>query len=141
MLAKEKIRYTITLALSVLPGLGWVLFGIWTRNSFRLEDFSRSQEILCMALTVVPVLWWLGLSLLGRTKGLGLSGVLITLAACGWILLLCSQWDSWSRAVAAQTIGPVLRDRLRATALVCAGVSLLPLLKALMELPGKGDRP
>lgn len=126
-LRKSRILNSITAALGVLPLGGWVYFTVLTRNSFRLWEFSGSNQMMCLGLAVLPILWWLVLAAMRGPQGIDLAAILFTLAACGWMLTLGTQWDAWIRAAAAESIGIIQRDRLRVTALVSLAVCLLPL--------------
>lgn len=131
---KKRIRQgfaCLTYLISVLPLGAWVLFLTLTRNSFRLEEFREGHEWACFAMALVPVLCWLILDFgrrFGAASALGLflSCAAIGLAACGWMLILGTQWAQWKQAVAVGTMGPLQQDRLRITALGSLFLCLLP---------------
>lgn len=126
---------------SALPLAAWVSFVVLTRNTFRLEVFQREDQLLCLVLTAVPIITWFVLCYVKDLRGMDLPGILFSLAACGWLLVICSQWDDWARAVAVEAIGLLQQNRLRLTALACLVMCLLPLGKIGLDSFRKRGEP
>lgn len=126
---------------ALLPLGTWIWFLMLTRNTFRLGEFTPREQTACILISLIPAVLYLVCARLRpdrRTWELLLPGLCYALTACGWILVLGTQWGIWVQAVALGSISQLHQVRLRTAALVCLGSALLPLGQLAWDSLRKG---